>query len=173
MTLSRSPLAASPARGFTLVELMVTILVLAVLLMVAVPSFDGVRVSNQLGNYSTALVASSKLARTEAIKRNAPVTLCVSADGTTCSATGGWELGWIVLSGSTVIRQQPPAANGYRLRDTADIRAMHFDATGLGADQANVLICRASPSPGTQERVVKISPTGRVSVARTRTGLCV
>jgi type IV fimbrial biogenesis protein FimT len=162
----------SRQRGFTLIELMVTITILAILLAVAVPSFDGIRLSNRLTSYATDLVAGSQLARTEAIKRNAPVTMCVSANGTSCSTSGGWETGWIVLSGTTVIRQQPAAATGYKLTESGGATSLSFESTGVGASQATFTVCRASPSVGGQERVVKISATGRASITRTALGTC-
>lgn len=157
-------------RGFTLIELMTTITVMAVLLMVAVPAFDGVRLSTRLNSYANSLVAASQLARSEAIKRNATVTLCSSANGTTCTSDGKWEAGWIVLSNTTLIRAQPAAASGYLIRGSAT--PLSFDATGLGVNQATLTICRKDPTVGTQERVVKISPTGRNSITNTATGSC-
>lgn len=163
--------AALRQRGFTLVELMVTIAVMVVLALIAVPAFDNVRLSNRLGSYATDLVAASQLARSEAIKRNAAVTLCASANGTACAGDGQWEAGWIVISGTQVIQRQAPAANGYRIRDGAGQSALQYDGTGVGATAGTFTICRASPT-GSQERVVKISGTGRTSIARTDTGSC-
>jgi len=170
MTIRHRP--RSRWRAFTLIELMVTLTVLAILLVVAVPSFDGIRLSNRLTSYATELLASSQLARTEAIKRNAPVTLCVSSNGTSCATSGGWESGWIVLSGTTVIQRQPAAAAGYKLTEAGGAISLTFESTGVGATQANVTICRASPSVGGQERLVKISATGRTSITRTALGTC-
>jgi type IV fimbrial biogenesis protein FimT len=160
------------ARGFTLVELMVTIVVLVVLVSVAVPSFDNIRLSSRLNSYSTDLVAGSQLARSEAIKRNAAVTLCASANGTACATNGQWEAGWIVVSNDgRVIQKQPATASGYQMRDSGGLSALTFDATGVGGTAANITICRATPV-GSQERVVKISATGRSSIARTSVGTC-
>jgi len=163
--------AGMRARGFTLVELMVTVVVLVVLVSVAVPSFDNIQLSSRLTSYSTDLVAGSQLARSEAIKRNAAVTLCASANGTACATNGQWEAGWIVISGTQVIQKQPATANGYQVRDSGGLSAFTFEATGVGGTAANITICRASPL-GTQERVVKISATGRSSIARTTAGSC-
>jgi type IV fimbrial biogenesis protein FimT len=164
--------AGTRARGFTLVELMVTIMVLVVLVSVAVPSFDGIRLSSRLNSYSTDLVAGSQLARSEAIKRNAPVTLCASANGTGCATNGQWEAGWIVVSNDgRVIQKQPPTASGYQMRDSGGLSALTFEATGVGGTAANITICRATPV-GSQERVVKISATGRSSITRTSVGTC-
>jgi len=160
------------ARGFTLVELMVTIVVLVVLVSVAVPSFDNIRLSSRLNSYSTDLVAGSQLARSEAIKRNAAVTLCASANGTACATNGQWEAGWIVVSNDgRVIQKQPATASGYQMRDSGGLSALTFDATGVGGTAANITICRATPV-GSQERVVKISATGRSSITRTSVGTC-
>jgi type IV fimbrial biogenesis protein FimT len=164
-------MARMRARGFTLVELMVTIMVLVVLVSVAVPSFDNIRLSSRLSSYSTDLVAGSQLARSEAIKRNAAVTLCASSNGTACATNGQWETGWIVISGSQVIQKQPATATGYQMRDSGGLSALSFEATGVGGTAANITICRATPL-GPQERVVKISATGRSSITRTNSGAC-
>ncbi len=158
-------------RGFTLVELMVTIAVMVVLAMIAVPTFDNVRLSNRLGAYASDLVAASQLARSEAIKRNAQVTLCASSNASSCASDGQWEAGWIVVSGGQVIQKQRAAASGYRIRDGTGQSALRFEGTGVGATASTLTVCRASPA-GTQERVVKISATGRTSVARTVAGSC-
>jgi type IV fimbrial biogenesis protein FimT len=158
-------------RGFTLVELMVTIAVMVVLAMIAVPSFENVRLSNRLGAYATDLVAASQLARSEAIKRNAQVTLCASSNGSSCASNGQWEAGWIVLSAGQVVQKQGTAASGYRIRDGAGQSALRFEGTGVGATAATLTICRATPA-GSQERMVKISATGRSAIARTNAGSC-
>lgn len=158
-------------RAFTLVELMVTVAVLAVLLMIAVPAFDDVRLSSRLANYATALVAGTQLARSEAIKRNATVKVCASADGLNCAGDGHWEAGWIVSSGSTVLQRQAALAGGYRLRAAGGKDSLSFDPTGVGASEATLTVCRAAPV-GSQERVVKVSAMGRASVTRTSTGSC-
>ncbi|BEP61695.1 GspH/FimT family pseudopilin [Variovorax sp. V213] len=165
-------MAGTRTRGFTLVELMVTIVVLVILMSVAVPSFDNIRLSSRLNSYSTDLVAGSQVARSEAIKRNAQVRLCVSSNGTSCATTGQWETGWIVIStDGVVIQKQPATASGYQIRDGGGLSALAFEATGVGATAANFTICRASPV-GSQERVVKVSATGRSSITRTSTGIC-
>ena len=67
--------------GFTLIELMVTIAVLAIVLTIAVPSFQGVIRSNQLTTEANTLASALQLARSEAVKRGVDVSL--SANGST------------------------------------------------------------------------------------------
>lgn len=172
-------------RGFTLVELMVTIAIAAILLGIAVPSFDGVMLSMKLTSYANNLVASTLLARSEAIKRNAVVSLCVSSDGSSCR-TGGWEQGWIVMCNTSgdntscdpagpntmVIHHQPAVSSGWKITESSTITSVSFQPTGTGATSAMLTVCRATPNVGSQERVVRISASGRPSVTKTANAAC-
>lgn len=165
---SREPLQG----GFTLVELMVTIAVMAILLMIAVPSFIDATLGSKLGAYANNMAASAHLARSEAIKRNAVVTLCVSTDGTTC-ATGGWEQGWIVRAADgTVVQRQQALPTGFKATESGSATSIAFQPSGVGSAAAVLTICRATPSVGSQERVVTISATGRPTVTKTTAGAC-
>lgn len=88
---------ASP--GFTLIELMVTIAIAAILVTLAAPSFREFLVRNRTAAISNELIASIGRARNEAVSRNICVSMCRSADGATCAATGNnWVDGWIVFT---------------------------------------------------------------------------
>jgi type IV fimbrial biogenesis protein FimT len=173
-------------RGFTLIELMVAIAVLAVLLGIAVPSFNDATLSSKLGSYANYMVASTNLARGEAIKRNATITICISTDGTTCATTGGWEQGWIVGCQTTdnsvcdgagpnriVFHRQQAVQPGIKIvENDPTVRALSFRPSGAGTTPATLTICRATPTVGTQQRQVTISVTGRASVSRTTSSTC-
>lgn len=164
-----APVQVCRLKGFTLIELMVALAVLAILLGMAVPSFTDVSLSSKLRSLANALVASATLARSEAIKRNATITLCASSDGAAC--TGNWHQGWIVRAADgTVLQAQPAAPSGYRI--TAAASSILFQPTGLGATSTDLTVCRSSPSVGSQERVVGINLTGRASVSSTNNGVC-
>lgn len=154
--------------GVTLIELMVVIAIVAILAGMAAPSLDSALMAGKLRSYANELVAGSFLARGEAIKRNTVVTMCVSTDGTTCT-TGGWEQGWIVLAGTDVLMRHQATSTGYRM--TGTVSSVTFQPTGFGAQAATITACRASPL-GDQERVVRISTTGRAAVTKTTTGTC-
>ena len=158
-------------RGFTLIEMMVTIAVAAMLLMIAVPSFRNASLSSQLRSAANDFIASSNFARSEAIKRGSAVTLCVSTDGSTCAA-GGWEQGWIVLSGTTVLQHESAAPNGFKLSAAGSVATLSFQPIGVGATPATLTVCRATPTVGAEERVVTIDATGRAWVQITRNGAC-
>lgn len=177
-------LSAPRKRGFSLIELMVAIAVTAILVMIAVPSFQGAALTSQLRSMSNALVSGARLARSEAIKRNAVVTLCQSSDGASCTNSGAWEQGWIVAcrtddnancrtAGANwlVIQREPAASSGMRVITTAGIAQLSFQPTGFGASTATFNVCRESPL-GNQERVISINASGQVSTRKTTLGVC-
>lgn len=84
--------------GFTLIELIITLVVATVLLTVAVPSFQATIRNNRLVTQANDLVVALNTARSEAIKRGMPVTVCKSSDQSTCTPAAQWEAGWIVFS---------------------------------------------------------------------------
>jgi type IV fimbrial biogenesis protein FimT len=159
-------------RGFTLIELMVTISIMAILLMIAVPSFQNATLGSKLSSFANSLVSSAHLARSEAIKRNATVALCASSDGASCATSGGWEQGWIVRAvDGTVIQRQQALPVGFNVTATGGAFSVNFQPSGVNSDSVSYTVCRSSPE-GSQERVVAISTTGRPTVTKTTTGSC-
>ena len=75
MVPSRAPTPRSDLRGFTLIELMVTLTVMAIALSLAAPSFANLLASNRISTQTNELVGALNLARSEAVRRGQPVTL--------------------------------------------------------------------------------------------------
>jgi type IV fimbrial biogenesis protein FimT len=84
--------------GLTLVELLLTIVVLTVLLATGVPSFMEFIKNNRLTGQTNDVVIAIQLARNEAIKRGTMTVICASSDQATCSGSDDWTTGWIVFS---------------------------------------------------------------------------
>jgi type IV fimbrial biogenesis protein FimT len=159
-------------RGFTIVELMVTMLILAILIGFAVPTFRDAALSSRLTAHANDLLASAQIARSEAIKRNAAVTLCVSTDGSTCADAGGWEQGWIIRTDDGVVLQRQEAlAPEFRVTEANELTDLQFPPTVVGVGPASFTVCRATPV-GRQERVLTITVSGAASVQRTEVGDC-
>ncbi len=85
--------------GFTLQELMVTMMVAVLVLTLGIPSFLETLRANRVSALTEHFVTAMYLARSEAIKQggSGQVTLCKSADGVTCASKGGYHQGWIVF----------------------------------------------------------------------------
>lgn len=86
------------ALGFTLIELLTVIAIVAIVTTVAVPGVGRIIARNRLVADVNNLNAHLQLARSEAIRRGQQVVMCKSRDGRRCTATGGWEQGWITFS---------------------------------------------------------------------------
>ena len=154
--------------GFTLIELLTAIAVLSVLLALAVPNFNDATLSARLNGIANSLVASSQVARSEAIKRNRDITLCKSTNGTSCAGSGGWQQGWIILNGATVLQRQQALPTEFSITGGA---AVTYPGTVVGATGTTLTVCRKTPL-GSEERVVTISGTGAAYVTTTTTGTC-
>lgn len=156
-------------RGFTLIELMVTIVVIGVLLGIVVPSFTDMTLTSKLRTQVMELQAGALLARSEAIKRNQPVRFCASNDGETCS--GDWVDGWVVLAqDDSIIQVGTAAANGFLIE--SEVAEFEFSATGAGTTASSLRVCRFNPSVGARERVLTVGLTGRTNVETTEDGVC-
>ena len=84
--------------GITLVELLVAISVFVVLVAVATPSLVSYTRNNRTVTETNSLIGALRLARNEAVKRGANVSVCRSSDGNACTlADVQWEDGWIVF----------------------------------------------------------------------------
>jgi type IV fimbrial biogenesis protein FimT len=84
--------------GFTLIELIVTMAVAAILFVAAMPSLTIFIQNNRSTARINELHASLSLARSEAVKRNNNVSICKSSNGTGCAGHAGhWHHGWIVF----------------------------------------------------------------------------
>jgi type IV fimbrial biogenesis protein FimT len=104
------------AHGFTLIEVVITMAVAAILLSLAVPSFRYVTNSNRIAGESNGLVGDLQFARAEAIKEGRTVTVCVSTDGNTCASTATWQSGWIVFSDPTNVGVHDPSETVFRFQ---------------------------------------------------------
>lgn len=126
--------------GYTILELMLTIAVLGVIASFAAPSFLQTIRSNRIVTDNNELITALTLARSEAIKRGSRVTMCRSANQTSCATSGGWEQGWIVFTdpnnfgtvdtGEEVIRVWEAASAGMTIRTGNFSNWISFVASG-------------------------------------------
>jgi len=82
------------SRGVTLLELMITVAIMAILGSLALPSFSSSLQSNRVATTSNEFMSSVAFARSEAMRNNRGAVMCPSSNGSTC--TGAWQDGWII-----------------------------------------------------------------------------
>ncbi len=131
--------------GFGLIELVIVIAIIAILTVIALPSYQRAIQRNRVITDTNNLLAAINLARNEAVARGRPVTICASANGLACDGTGNvnWSGGYIVFTdfdpvgvvdaglGDTVLRVVEAAAAHDTVR-----------ATGAGAASGYVSFTR-------------------------------
>ena len=149
------------SRGFTLIELMVVISIMAVLLGIGVPSFKsfiaGQRVKTAAGDFSLALV----FARSEAIKRNADVTVTAASSGAT-----GWQDGWTVAAGGVALSTQS-AYSG--LVFSGPLSAITYKSTGR---LNNVVTTMTISGQDGSTRCIAIALSGLPNSTKSTSGVC-
>jgi len=84
--------------GLTLIELLVTLAVAVTLALLAAPLFNSFTSGNASKSADNLLARQLLMARSEAIKRGIPVSLCPSSDGATCTGGTDWSVGWIAFT---------------------------------------------------------------------------
>lgn len=153
------------AKGFTLLELLFTITVAAVLLGIAAPSFRDMSIRNSLAASSNDVIASIAYARSEAIRQSTPVSICASNDGATC--TGSWSDGWIIFvnsdgdepaevdAGETILKTYSGTANNYTIGAGANLSAnITYRRDGSAANTGMLAFCHDGETVGARALIV-------------------
>ncbi|MFK7963748.1 MAG: GspH/FimT family pseudopilin [Burkholderiaceae bacterium] len=156
---------ASPQRGFTLVELLVVLSVTGILIAVGLPQLNQLSASRASESHRALLASTVRFARSEAVKRGMPVSICPSLDpeaagGPACNGgANDWASGWVVFAdlnglgvieaGDRVIRVQAPLSNSGGIQSVGG-NTLSFFPTGIaigGQRTMNFLPALGATSP--------------------------
>jgi type IV fimbrial biogenesis protein FimT len=158
------------ARGFNLIELMVAIGLLGILLGWGVPAFRDLSRNNSVTVANNDLITSFNLARSEALRRNRPVTVCASGDGAACNEDTDWARGWIAFTdrgnpgevdGDDQVLQVWQPANNLVLFN-ADAEFVQFLPTGMTGSSTTIEISWDG-CHGQHSRRVGVIATGAIT----------
>jgi type IV fimbrial biogenesis protein FimT len=153
LRIAKTPLknAALPSRryfcGFTMIEMLMTIAVAAILMGIAIPSFRYITNANRIASEINGLLGDLQLARAQAIKEGRTVTVCQSSNSTSCTNTTNWHSGWIVFSdkanvgvydaGETYIRKQKPFSGSDSFTSSNSVSVITFNREGYAIGMPN------------------------------------
>ena len=162
---------------------MVVLMLAAILAAIAIPGMQTLMQSSNFSSSQVNWLSTLANARTEAVTRNLPVSLCVSADQSTCdgSGTGNWESGWVMFvddgNGGGIAQDRTRQANEeiiqvgsaftgdmtLRTRVYPDVEAVMFRANGTAANVGSWVLCDSRGVSAA--RVFNVNQVGQVSLA--------
>lgn len=159
--------------GFTLIELLATVSVVAILGLVAVPSFQALRLNSERTVTVNAFFHALFYARSESIKRGKIVSVCRSVDGERCAThSAAWTDGWIVFVNDDrddPAERDPQEAvlavyEGWQAGSITSNRLTYsFRPHAQAVVNGTILFC--DPRGPAESRAIIISHTGRPRVS--------
>lgn len=164
-------------RGFTLIELMITLMVAAIIVAFAAPSFQSMLMNNRLLAQTQALANALNYARNTALSQNVQTEVCPvgAVNSTTCGTN--WATGWMIVLNPTGNPATPATAllqsvqtqgNGdvvSNVNNPGPIFSVTFDARGIATTAAQFVVCDSRGSA--YARSVEVLPTGFVQTSAT------
>lgn len=162
--------------GFTLIEMMMVGVIMVILATLAGPSFIDMFANNRITSATNELVADLALARNEAVKRGGTMTVCASADGTTCSGSNNdwtkWRLVYIgtyvaSVTSTDIIRKSSLTTSLTITIPTAFTTTGFVSYTADGAITSTAAGTFRVCQSGYIGREVSVSRIGRSSLAKT------
>ncbi len=173
------PILLSHEIGFTLVELLLSLTVIAIVLSLTAPSLKEIIMNNRISAQTDALSGALSYARNTAISQNIDVLVCPSSTSgsTNCGAT--WQNGWIIVGqtstgGNRLLQSfftgpNDPILSGVAIAGVT-ANSVTFDSRGIATTHAHFKICDSRGAAFA--RSVEVLPTGFIQTSAT-TGVAV
>jgi len=145
--------------GFTLIELMVTLAIAAILIAVAAPNFSTMTQNNRISSQTNLIIAAFTFARSEAVKRSATI----NVTATNAIASDEWGAGWTVsVDGGADLKIFPALEGSSTLDSTGNISAFQYLPIGRASVTDTFDLCDGRT--GEVGRQLTILPTGRIAL---------
>ena len=155
------------SRAFTLIELMVTLAVLAIVISLAAPSFSNMLQENRLSALTNELQGALQLARSEAVKRRVNVAVCRSnADQSDCENGTDWAGGWLMMANDEVLKVWDPAQGVTVTGPSTGVTFRGNGMTTLIPEEDEGWTITHSNCTGQQTRSLTVRATGSTTLAK-------
>ncbi len=183
--------------GFTLYELLITVLIVGVVLAMGIPNLRQFTQNSRMTSAANDLSSAFHLARSEASRAKATITICASDNSMDADANcgGTWDQGYIVFvdapadlpdklrtdpANEPVLRAYPQSPEGVMMAVANDATYFSFAATGLGrsigsqSPVSQIVMCDArgnvtAAGGNSAARLLIATPLGRASILRDKT----
>ncbi len=186
-----APMSKTKQHGFTIYELLITMLMIGIILSIGVPNMSGFMKNSRITSTANDLHASFQLARSEAARSKSNITICASANSMDAAAAcgGTFNDGWIIFIdlngdlarggfGENVLRAHPAIPVGINIATNAGADYFGYAPSGLGRgdvggdpavsraricdDRGNIVAAGGSSAA----RILVVTPIGRATVLR-------
>ncbi len=141
--------------GFTIIELLTAMAILAIILGLAVPSMQSYILNQRLRNASFELTGDLLLARAEATKRNADV--IITANG------GAWQNGWVISAGGVTLKQRAAVKDMAIVATNPTITYRHTGRLPAGSATQVFTLNASDSSADIAPRQLTVNSSGKVS----------
>jgi len=165
-------------RGFTIVELMVALMLLAIITATAAPGFSRLLTRISIDGNTSRIQSAISFARSESVQSQNTVTICSSNDNATCTGESDWAIGWIVFidadndtqvtAGDSIIRVWEEGADrGATLIEASSRASLTFDDEGrVDSNSQTISLELVTPNCGVDQlRTITVGAVGRATVA--------
>jgi len=186
-----APMSKTKQQGFTIYELLITLLMIGIILSIGVPNMSGFMQNSRITGTANDLHASFQLARSEAARSKSNITICASANSMDAAAAcgGTFNDGWIIfvdLNGDlarggadeNVLRAHPAIPDNLNIATNDDADYFGFAPSGLGRGDlfgnpavSTARICDnrgniVAAGGNSAARILVVTPIGRAVVLR-------